>query len=48
MSIPTHVTRMYAKRGEADDSRLVITNQRSRQIVHVNACDHAFMYTWWL
>ena len=32
ISIPTHVARVYAK----DDSRLVITNQRSLQIAHMD------------
>ena len=34
ISIPTHVARVYAK----DDSRLVITYQRSLQIAHADGC----------
>ena len=40
IGIPTHVARVYAK----VDSRLVITNQRSLQIVHMDACAYVLMF----
>jgi len=45
-TVPTHVARVYAK----VDSRLVITNQRSLQIVHMGACAYVLMFVeflWW-